>query len=56
MIFTCEKCRYTFDTLTAKPFCPDCGSTLIRPATAIETERYEQEQAEMVLIYNGDVV
>ena len=59
MIYTCEKCHYTFVNVIVgsyKLYCPDCGSAHIRPASEFEKERYEEEQAELALIYNGDVV
>ncbi len=38
MIWTCEKCLYTFKTSGVPERCPDCGSGKIREASPMEKD------------------
>ena len=39
--YTCDACRYTFESDKLPDRCPDCGKIQVRPAN--ETEIYEYE-------------
>jgi len=46
MIYTCQRCKFTFKRTGKVETCPDCGSDSIRPATDEEIadfERYVKE-------------
>lgn len=47
MIFTCEKCRYTFFAVAQPERCPDCGAFAVRSATEDEVADYEYIQKEI---------
>ena len=40
MIYTCEKCRFTFRRSKEVEACPDCGKQAVREATEKEKEEY----------------
>ena len=40
MVYTCEKCRFTFERAGEIDACPDCGKPSIRAATEQETAEY----------------
>lgn len=42
MIFTCNKCKYTFEAVEAPERCPDCGMIAVRKATDEEIKEYRQ--------------
>jgi len=46
MIYTCEKCRFTFRRSKETEACPDCGKPAVREATEKEKEEYRTNQAE----------
>jgi len=46
MIYTCEKCRFTFRRSKEAEFCPDCGKQAVREATEKEKEEYMKNQEE----------
>ena len=39
-IFTCSKCKYTFERKMRPERCPDCGADTIRNATDKEKKEY----------------
>ena len=42
MFFTCNKCKYTFETAETPERCPDCGMIAVRKATKEEIKEYRQ--------------
>ena len=46
MIYTCEKCRFTFRRSKEAETCPDCGKPAVREATEKEKDEYMKNQAE----------
>ena len=40
MIYTCEKCKYLFESETEVTQCPDCGKFAVRPAYQSEIKEY----------------
>jgi len=44
MIYTCDKCRFTFERVGVTDACPDCGKTAIREADETEKEEFRDNQ------------
>ncbi|WP_312158802.1 hypothetical protein [Oscillibacter sp.] len=42
MIYTCQRCRFTFERTGAVETCPDCGKDSIRPATDEEIADFKK--------------
>ena len=42
MIYACDNCHYLFSE-TNVVACPDCGKTMVRPATPAEQEDFENQ-------------
>ena len=42
MFFTCNKCKYTFESVDTLDRCPDCGMIAVRKATDEEVEEYRE--------------
>ena len=42
MFFTCNECKYTFETEKTPERCPDCGKIAVRKATEEKIEEYKQ--------------
>ena len=42
MIYTCDKCLFTFERVGALITCPDCGKETIREATDAEKEEFRR--------------
>ena len=45
-IYTCSKCKYTFERKMRPERCPDCGSHTVRDATDKEKKEYMLLQME----------
>ena len=45
MIYACDNCHYLFSE-TNVVACPDCGKTMVRPATPAEQEDFENRSNE----------
>ena len=45
MLYACDNCHYLF-LRTSADTCPDCGKTMIRPATSEEQEEYKNREKE----------
>jgi rRNA maturation endonuclease Nob1 len=46
MIYTCDKCLYTFSKKAKPEVCPDCGKPAVREATRKEKEEYKRNRKE----------
>jgi len=44
--YTCGKCRFTFERVSAVDSCPDCAHFHVREATRGETTQFLHHQAE----------
>lgn len=53
MIYTCDKCRFTFERTGKTEICPDCGGMRVRDADEAETAEYRRNRAEMS---NKDII
>lgn len=42
MVFTCNKCKYTFEAADVPERCSDCGMIAVRKATEEEIEESKQ--------------
>lgn len=47
-IFTCENCKYIFESEENVNQCPDCGKLAVRPATQTEVDEYNERKKEDV--------
>ncbi len=45
-VYTCSRCRYTFERKERPDRCPDCGADTVRDATDKEKEEYWSLQRE----------
>lgn len=52
MIYQCDTtyCRFTFLGLGQVSRCPDCGRSLVRPATAAEIEDYQRNHPDVIAL------
>lgn len=44
MIYTCNRCLFTFRRTGKVDFCPDCGKDSIREATKKEQDEYRKNR------------
>lgn len=51
MIYTCDECRFIFESERKINNCPDCGSREVRPATEFEKKEHTQFKKEADIYY-----
>ena len=45
-VYTCSKCKFTFERSGTIDLCPDCGSENVRTATEEEKQGYQENRDE----------